>query len=59
MTTNCTELYAGKVVRLCREAHTHTLPLAEAVAMAGDGRIDDAKTQLALLLYAQQSGSRR
>src|SRR5665647_718582 len=22
MTTNCTELYAGKVLRLCREAHT-------------------------------------
>ena len=56
MNTNCTELYTGKVVRLCREIHT--LPLAEAVARAGDGRIDDAKTQLALR-YAQQSGSRR
>lgn len=28
-----------------------TLPLAEALAMVGDGRIRDGKTQLALLLY--------
>lgn len=36
------------------------VPLAEAIAMTGDGRIDDAKTQLALLLYAQKSsGCRR
>ncbi len=32
------------------------LPLDEAIAMAGDGRIDDAKTQLALLLYALKTG---
>lgn len=32
------------------------MPLSEAVAMAGNGGIDDAKTQLALLLYAQQIG---
>lgn len=31
------------------------IPFAEALAMAGDGRIDDAKTQLALLLYARQA----
>ena len=30
------------------------IPFDEALAMAGDGRIDDAKTQLALLLYARQ-----
>lgn len=30
-------------------------PFAEAMAMVNDGRIDDAKTQLALLLYASQS----
>lgn len=29
------------------------LPLSEALAMAADGRIDDAKSQLALLLYAR------
>lgn len=34
------------------------IPFAEALAMAGDGRIDDAKTQLALLLYAQQAERR-
>lgn len=31
------------------------LPLAEALAMATDGRIRDAKTQLALLLHAHRS----
>lgn len=35
------------------------LPLVEALAMAGDGRIDDAKTQLALLLYLQKVGGQR
>jgi ADP-ribose pyrophosphatase len=35
------------------------LPLVEAVAMAEDGRIDDAKTQLALLLYMQQASGQR
>jgi ADP-ribose pyrophosphatase len=44
---------------LAQEHHEYIellpLPLEEAIAMAGDGRIDDAKTQLALLLYAQQA----
>lgn len=35
------------------------IPLQEALAMAGDGRIDDAKTQLALLLYRQKGGVQR
>lgn len=35
------------------------IPLDEAIAMAGDGRIDDAKTQLALLLYAQKMARKR
>ena len=35
------------------------VPLSQALAMARDGRIDDAKTQLALLLYAQQAGAPR
>lgn len=35
------------------------IPLDEALAMASDGRIDDAKTQLALLLYAQRAGRQR
>lgn len=36
-----------------------TFSLDEALAMAADGRIDDAKTQLALLLYAQRPESPR
>lgn len=49
--------------RIAQEDHEYieffSVPLSEAVTMAGDGRIDDAKTQLALLLYAQRSGSQR
>lgn len=48
---------------LAQEHHEYIeflpLPLDEAIAMAGDGRIDDAKTQLALLLYAQQAAEQR
>ena len=36
-----------------------TFPLDEALAMVAVGRIDDAKTQLALLLYAQSPGGQR
>lgn len=35
------------------------IPLPEALSMAADGRIDDAKTQLALLLYLQKDGGQR
>lgn len=45
---------------LAQEDHEYiellTIPLKEALAMVNDGRIDDAKTQLALLLYAQKTG---
>ena len=47
--------------RMAQEDHEFIeflpVPLDEAMAMAGDGRIDDAKTQLALLLYGQKAGS--
>jgi ADP-ribose pyrophosphatase len=49
--------------RMAQEDHEFIeflpLPLDEAIAMAGDGRIDDAKTQLALLLYALKTGCSR
>lgn len=48
---------------LAREHHEFIellpIPLDEAIAMAGDGRIDDAKTQLALLLYARRAEAQR
>lgn len=48
MSLKRTELYAGKVLRLCREEHT--LP---------NRRIDDARIPLPLLLYRQMTGDQR
>lgn len=54
------ELTAGMPAR---EDHEYIellpLPFSEALAMTVDGRIDDAKTQLALLLYGQMTGGQR
>ena len=56
-------LFAARALTLGTMAQEHhefieflPIPLDEAITMARDGRIDDAKTQLALLLYAPQAG---
>ena len=54
------ELTAGTIAQEDHEfIEFLPVPLDEAIVMARDGRIDDAKTQLALLLYAAQPGGWR